>query len=82
MGVLAVKGSDDTGADHAAVGVVRVGQKQDVLGGAAAGRGVAPAEVRANADLQIVHDVRKAPFGQGTSVLSGDGDQSDVGNFL
>ena len=78
MGVAAGEGEEDALADHAAVFIVGLGQHQDVLGHAAGGHHVPPAQAVADLVQQIFHGPVQAALGQGLVVLPLDGDEGDV----
>ena len=58
------KGSNDPPAYHATVFIVCIGQHDDILGTAAAGDGVAPAQVATQGFTQLLHDPVHASLGQ------------------
>jgi hypothetical protein len=62
MGVLSLEGGHTAAADHAAVFIVGFGKQQDVLGSAAPGDHIAPAQIGPQAFPQLVHDPVSAPF--------------------
>ena len=78
VGILAEKGPDDPVADLAAVFLVGLGQHKDVLGHAAPGGDIAPAETGADQLLQVFHAPVQAALGQLFAGGIRDGKQADV----
>ena len=78
MGILAAKALDDALTDLAAVFIVGLGQQQNVLGHAAPGSHVTPAEAEADQLLEVFHAAVQAALGKVAALLVCDRQQADV----
>jgi len=81
MGMSAVKGSDDTAADHAAVFVICLRKHHDMLGNTALREHVTPPQIDSNLLPQLFHDAGLSGFGQRYFISAGYGKQQHMGNL-
>ena len=65
MGMRFVESGNHTAADHTAVFIISLWQHDDVLGYAAAGNGIAAAQIATQLLSQLIHDPLYTALGQG-----------------